>query len=247
MGALTLADFKSEILAGLGNRGDLSDSRIVSHLNLAQSRLCRAYDFLELQELTYQLVSFTSTPSVDKIQNLPPLTKTVHSIVLLDDIGGSSSLANSRKMVEKPWRWFDRKFPVPEFDAPGWPSIYTRWGNKITVWPPPQAAFHFNIRSTNWPTPFVVGTTAQTSDFDNKDDILIDLALSRIFRSLGAPGRGQAEEHLQSAIEATKEAITRENTRPDMDTSRDISDMPTIGSGTYWVDPFIRAIANASW
>lgn len=238
MGTLAQSDLLGEIIAGLGNRQDISTARLISNLNLAQSRLSRAYDFLELQKINVQNIVYSGTPATDKIQGLPLLTKTIHSIVLVDQ----SSLANSRKLIERPWRWFDEKFPVPEFVAPGWPDIYTRWGTSIIVFPPPQAAYQLNIRANFWPTPFTATNGTQFSDFDNKDDILIDLTLSRIFRSLGPATAGLAEEYLNSAIMATKEAIAREGTRPDMQISRDVKGLNETAAGQYWADPFIKGV-----
>src|SRR6185312_4171711 len=240
MGSLAQSDFVSEIIAGLGNRTDITTQRIVNVLNLSQSRLSRAYDFTEMQQIGTTPVPFTGVGANDKFLALPTGIKTIHSLVLVDNTASPGSLGNSRKMTEKPWRWFDQRFPVPEYLSPGWPSIYTRWGNIASMVPVPSATFQAQLRWTSWPTALSVSATTQVSDFDNKDDILIYLSLAYLWNSLGRAEK--AAPYMQEAVNATKEAIKREGTRPDMEVSRDISTNPIGDSNNYWADPFIRAV-----
>ena len=236
MGSVTLAQFQSEIIAGLGNRGDVTLDRIVTALNMKQSRLSRAYDFQEMSATPVGTLT-TGNPTVDKNYTLPTLTKTIHAIVLVDNTS-AGALWSSRKMTEKPWRWFDKNFPVPEVLPPEWPSVYTRWGNVITMAPPPQAAYQIRLRTTVWPTPFVSTNLNQTSDFDNKDDILLHDTMGYFWRSFGRVD--QAQWHEQVVEQLVKEAIDKEDTRPDMDVSLDVqsADLTT----QYWNNAFITGL-----
>lgn len=238
MGTLALSDFQSEILSGLANRTDISLQRIVNVLNLSQSRLSRFYDFSDMAKLSVTTLTFQGNPTLDKFMTLPPLVKTIHTCRLIDNTT-AGSLWSSRKMVEKPWRWFDLQFPVPEVIPPAWPSIYVRWGNVIEMVPPPMFPYQVELRYMAWPTPFNITQMDQTSDFDNKDDILINASLAYLWRSLGRADMATTYEGFTK--EFLEEAILREDTRPDMDVSRDLSG-DIISGDAYWQDPFIRSV-----
>jgi hypothetical protein len=235
MGTLSGTDFNTEILAALGNRTDINYARVCTALNLAQTRLSRFYDFNDMALVQLGTLSFTGNPAADKFLTLPTGLKTIHSLVLVDNTS-AGSLWSSRKMVEKPWRWFDNQFPVPEVLPPEWPSIYTRWGNILTMAPPPMYAFGYQLRYMGMPTPFASGTPSQTSDFTNKDDILLEDSLRHFWRSLGR--MDQAEIHEKRVERLVEEAIQREDTRPDMDVALDISSIG-LNIEQYWNNPFI--------
>lgn len=239
MGVLTLSEFESEILAGLGNRGDISNARIVNVLNLAQSRITRSYDFSEMATVAFAPLSFTSNPAVDKYLVPPPLTKTIHSFLCLDTSAGLSSMGQSRKVIEKPWRWFDRKFPAPEWNPPGWPVFYKRWGNVIVMNPAPYLQFEAQLSFTTHATPFQVGAGNQTSDFQNKDDLLISYSLAYFYKMLGRTDRAAYFEELST--KQLEEAIERDDTRPDIDVSLDERDNDIATSGPYWANPEVRS------
>jgi hypothetical protein len=242
VGALTLADFQSEVLAGLGNRAEndqsFSPARVTIGLNLAQSRINRSYDFSEMAETALAQMNFTGVPGVDKFLVPPPNVKTIHSFVLLDTSSGASSLGTSRKVIEKPWRWFDARYPAPEWIPSGWPSVYARWGNFIVMAPAPFQQFTAQLRYIKSPTPFVTELLTQSSDYDNKDDIIINYTLGYFFKTLGRTDRALYFEGL--AKEQLDEAIERDDTRPDIEVSRDIENAGFSNQGPYWADPWVR-------
>jgi hypothetical protein len=242
VGALTLGDFRDEILAGLGNRTEQDATftlpRIVIGLNLAQSRINRSYDFSEMAETALAQMNFTGTPGLDKFLVPPPNVKTIHSFVLLDTSSGVSSLGTSRKVIEKPWRWFDQHYPAPEWIPPGWPGIYARWGNFIVMAPAPFQQFTAQLRFIKSPTPFVVADLTQSSDYEDKDDIIINYTLGYFFKTLGRSDRALYFEGL--AKEQLDEAIERDDTRPDIEISRDIDNAGLTNQGPYWHDPWVR-------
>src|SRR6185437_1040512 len=98
MGTLTLTQLAAEVQAGLGNRTDftLAASRTVPILNIAQTRLSRAYDWMELQNFVDLVTSFTSTPASDKLLVLPNTVKNINTIILYDS---SSPTTQTRKLV----------------------------------------------------------------------------------------------------------------------------------------------------
>lgn len=242
MGALTLAQFTTEVLAGLGNRTEnqnLTPDRLTAGLNLAQSRINRAYDFSEMALTGLAQMNFTGVPGLDKFLIPPPATKTIHSFVLLDTSSGVSSLGTSKKVVEKPWRWFDQHYPAPEWLPPGWPSVYARWGQFIVMAPAPFQQFTAQLRYIARPTPFVTAVPTQSSDYEDKDDIIINYTLGYFFKMIGREDRAAYFEGL--AKEQLDEAIERDDTRPDIEISRDIDNAGLTSQGPYWADPWVRS------
>jgi hypothetical protein len=149
------------------------------------------------------------------------------------------SLGQSRKVVEKPWRWFDAHFPAPEWVTAGWPSIYKRFGNTITMVPPPFLQFTAQLSFTQYATPFTTTNLMQVSDYENKDDVIVEYALAWFFKGLGRNDRAVYFEGL--AKEQLDEAIEKDDTRPDIEVSRDIPAVDGQSMGPYWAMPFVKS------
>lgn len=233
----------AEVAAGLGNRVDtqITATRTVNALNLAQQRISRYWTFPELRQDWQATGIITGTPAIDKWLVLPQGVKVVHSFLLQD--GG-----NSRKLIEKPWRMFDYNVPFPEFIAPEWPSYYTRFDiNVAMLFPIPLNPFNYFIRATMLPTPFANPlspsfTGTQLSDFVDKDDIIIGLSIAYFLRTLGRPDLAQSWE--AEALIRLQEAKSTAEDYPDMDFSADDMGGTTSLSvaGEYWASPFIMAV-----
>lgn len=232
MGSLTLAELITEVTNGLGNRVDvnLTQSRLVGALNIAQQRLGRFYNYQEMNHILATPTALTGDPAIDKFLPLPTRIKSIHSIVLQDG-------ANSMKLIEKPWRMFDENVPRVEYVAAGWPAYYTRFGvSVIMLFPLPLINFDYFMRATLLAAPFVTANTAATSDFVDKDDILIDWALEYMFRLNGRPDL--ADGYDKMALDRAREAKSTDEDRPDMNASLD--NMGGNISGPYWQNAFIR-------
>ncbi|MGI0135296.1 MAG: hypothetical protein ACREBW_10110 [Candidatus Micrarchaeaceae archaeon] len=239
MGILSQQSLLAEIVAGLGNRTDFSAQRQVNALNLAQVDLNRRTDWIDLQQRSVQIISYTGVPSVDIFQTIPTNLKTFHSIVLADTTGGQATEGNSRKMLSRTPRWFDSHFPAPDYLPAGWPSVYCRWGStQIIVAPAPMAAFSMNLRWISWPTPFTVANATQLSDFVNMDDILIFLSLAYLFSTLGSAAETQTAKYQELAETKIKAALERNANHPDLDISPSI-EAGIAPIGPYWLNPFI--------
>lgn len=283
MGVLTQEELWDEVRSALGNRSqsDIPDTRITLALNLAQSRIARSYDFAELGTTSFAQMNFTGNAAIDKYLVPPPLTKTIHSFVVLDTsaaspvpptvpptftldqspldgtaalgpvtappssawsgipaTGAIGSLGQSRKVVEKPWRWFDQRYPAPEWLPQGWPSIYKRFGNLITMVPAPFLQFTAMLSFTTYPARFDPTVPTQVSDFENKDDVIINKALAYFYQTLGRTDRAAYFEAL--AKEQLDEAIERDDNRPDIEVSRDIPAIAGAEQGPYWANPWIK-------
>jgi hypothetical protein len=127
-------------------------------------------------------------------------------------------------------------YPSPEWWVPGWPRVYAYWGQFLVMLPAPFAQFTAQIRATNYPTPFTVGNMAATSDFRDKDDILINWTLGYKHRSYGRLDRATYHENLVNELVA--EAIEFDDSRPDIEVSHDVG-VTSMSSTPYWQDPFV--------
>ena len=90
------------------------------------------------------------------------------------------------------------------------------------------------IRWSKWPT--ALSASDDVSDYEHLDDIIISLATSWGFRSVGDKERmylwgNFAWDQLKQAIFADDQSVDREITP--------ISEIKTL-TGDYWKDPFIR-------
>src|SRR6185437_746866 len=189
-------------------------------------RLSRAYDWMELQNFVDLVTSFTSTPASDKLLVLPNTVKNINTIILYDS---SSPTTQTRKLVGKTAGVFDKFWPAPESLPAYKPKFYTRWGYTLTLYPVPYAAYPVKIKTTNYPTAFVLGQPNAVSDFDQKDDILIALALEYAWRSLGM--HDKADQYQGMALNQIKEAIKFNNgLQSDLSsTTTDVVDEDVIG------------------
>ncbi len=230
MGVLVLSDFIAEVRAGLGNRTDLPDARIVVGLNLAQLRVSRFWDFQEMKKFDQGICPFTSNAFHDKFMTVPVNLKTIHTLVLLD---GTSS----RKLKQRPWRQFDRRYPSPETDPRSRPQEYSRWGNKFVFYPIFDKPYIAAMRLTARPTPFDNAVQTMTSDYVEKDDIIINLTLEYFWRSFGRDDK--ADRFSQAAMGEMAQAIKKDDDQPDIDVSPD--DMAGLDNlGDWWNNPFVK-------
>jgi hypothetical protein len=223
---------QEELRSNLGNRTDLSSTRLQRFLNFAQVRLCRQHrdGWEELEKVSQKDMDYSGVPADDKYQTLPTNIRKMYSIRILD---GYSS--KKLKWVY-PRRW-DQTIPMPDNNAPGRPSHYTKYKERIELWKVPDQAYTMELRHSNWPTTLSADT--QTSDFDNKDDILILLATVIAWTSLGKEDRAMAfwKVYAHSVNLAIGEDIVRPDGLMLPGPAADVG-----ASGEYWTDPFQSAM-----
>lgn len=243
MGVLTLWDatkssLVGEVQAGLLNRTDLQNARCVTALNFAQAEISRLHDFKELKQFYSVQTQFTDNPFNDKFIPVAPMTKHVHTAVLLDN-------TLSRKLVEKPWRMFDALWPSPESLARSRPYVYSRWNQQVILYPVPDAVYPVFMRITTYPRPFDLSIPTAVSDYEWKDDLLIKLACAYLWRSYGRPDKGLEFEQEVFGPDPGRiggmfaAAVKQDTDMPDMEINSDLGDLNVMGK--YWADPFIRS------
>lgn len=230
MGTLTKLELQDEVRAGLGGRTDL-DLRLGRFLNLAQHRLARRHDFDEMQIISSTQIFNTGSDN-DRFLSLPTIRE-VYSIVLLDG-------ASSKKLERITAQRMDRMQSMPEYFARNRPAQYTLWGNTIEMFPMTDATYTIRMRWTQWPLNFTLDT--DVSQFRQKDDVLIEMALSYANYSLGK--ESEALKHEARAKMLLDEAEEVDRTNPDLNIMPGQSDGQVAGTSTGaepWNDPFIRS------
>jgi hypothetical protein len=229
LGDLTLMELIGEVQGGLLNRTDLANDRVVRAINFAQTRISRGHDFKEMKGFYNVSTQFTSNPFNDKFVPLAAFIKHVHTVVLKDG-------TNSRKLVEKPWRQFDRTWPMPEALGRSRSQVYSRWGQNLVLYPVPDGVYALFMRVTQFPRPFNLITAPNAvSDFESKDDLIIAEACAYLWKSFGRPDK--ANDFLQESVMHFQAAVKQDSDIPDMEIGLDIS---TENLGQYWADPFVR-------
>ena len=232
MGTLTLDEIKTEMRSSMGGRTDLN-SRLTVVINLAQMRIARKHRWEELEALFTNTTGFTSTPASDKYLTLPSNVRDIYSVRLIDS-------SNSRKLIRVPNRSWDRKIPEPEYYSTGRPTLYTLRRNIMEFWKVPDAAYNLEAFGVTWPTAFTDASPTLKSDLDQKDDMIITLAMSWIFMTLR--NKDEATKWWGIYANMMKDAVGEEIEKPDLD-------FPVggkIGAGAlgseYYKDPFMRSV-----
>lgn len=227
MGTLTLTELKDEITHALGNRSDMA-SRLTRFLNLAQQRIARTHDFEELQQITDAAFVITANATTDKKLSLTNLRE-VHSFRVLNG-------AESIKLKQVSPRVWDRTIPEPEYFARGVPSHYTIWQRQAEIWKVPDQAYDYQIRWTAWPTALSDASPSATSDFNAKDELLIQLSAAYAFDSLSKTV--EADRKYRIVGQLFQEALLMDSKEPDLEFAPAREIFKGAGSREYWRDPF---------
>lgn len=243
MGTMTLIQLQAEVLANHANRADLADTaglaRITSALNRAQIVLARRKaKFEELERTEDKVLTFTGTPSIDRIFDFDTLTfENPHKIWSVRVLDGLSTW----KLVYVPNRKFDYTVPYPQADAVNKPRFYTIWQRSFEWFPVIDKVYTIRIRSSIWPATFT--TAGQVSDFAEKDDLIINKATEILFRSLKM--HADADKWRDEFESLADDVLTNDNTVPDaLLTPMGAQDMAP--NNNWWADPFTRS-ANGGY
>lgn len=178
----------AEIQKNITNRTDVDATRILLLLNLMQLRLCKSFDFHELQTVDVgtdstdpYLQSGTSVYSLATILSASAGTmRTIHEI---------RRISNDYKLIKELLvRRQDDSIPQADFFAVEVSSHYIRTGDNILVLQAPDANEGLLVRWSVYPTDILVGTSSQ---LENKDDLLIAMTTSWIFMSLRMTEEGE--------------------------------------------------------
>lgn len=240
MSILTLAEIKTEVSATFASRSDI-DSRLNNVVDLAQLRISRLHDFDELRQSATVNTVVTSDAEADKVITFPTLTdsriRKVYSMRLIDS-GGIILARKLKKILIKNW---DKVIPEPEFYSRGPCTHYTVYANnEFELWRVPDAVYAISIRVSRWPKSVATTGEGNVIDLENVDDLVINLATSYLYHSLGRSDKGKDFFGIYRGL--AKEALIEDVTDYD-ESMAGISPGNILGSRGY-DDPFVHSTAG---
>lgn len=235
MGTLTYTEITTEITAALGNRTQFDADRLLNIINLTQMRMARKKRWKELQTTEDSTFTITASAETDKKISVPTNVRDILTFRTVTDDG------QSRKLQRRTVRQLDRLIPEPEWFSRGTPEIYVEFEGSLELWRVPDAADRYLIRFTTWPTVFTgTGAPTQTSDFTNKDDMIIALSVSWAFTSIGRMEDAARWWAMYKDMLTIAETEDRDNPDEIIVADRDDAGVRT----DYWRDPFFRGIGG---
>jgi len=242
MSLLTLADLKTEIKQGLGGRTDL-DTRMDNIIDLMQLRLARLKDFDELRQIESTTTPITSIAADDKVITFPTLADArIRKIYSLRRFAPNDETLTGKLIKVLPSKW-DAQIPEPEFWSRSWPTHYTVWeNNKFELWHVPDIVYTLQIRLSRWPKKVSVTGEGNPIDLENVDDLIIHLALSYAYWSLGRTDRAKDFFGIYRGL--AKDALIEDDT--DLDEAMAGVKVPvdTFQGSRGYDDPFVRTIVG---
>ena len=243
-----------EVKANLGNRTDKTTANILDWLNLAQVRLGRIRNWSELFETASVFITPLGEGTAYKTTNQKPgagsetITYANGGLKAMESIRVSFGGSDANGPFDRSYmlsylgrRQFRRLLPNPESShaMEGYPSVFTEEDEQLYLYKIPNKAYLLEIGYFSWPTNLADDTTAST--FDGKDDILINLASSIGFHSLGMQDQGGQYYAIANALIADAEA--EDGATPShVITGKGTSSTSGNLTGEPWNDPFVSSI-----
>lgn len=235
-----ICDVVGKNLGAAAPSGALLQDRVVDSLNFGQKRIARHYSFYELQVINEVATTVTSvkTYPLETGTNNLGLTRVsgINSVRLIDG-------EYSRKLDFWHYRKFDKWYPRPENFSTGRPSIYTRWGNNLVLFKIPGDAYSLHVRYGQMPNDLVAD--AQTSDFQDRDQLLITVGVLETYLALQE--YADVAVWYQLFLGQLTDAVRGEGD-DDWEPEAEPSGAPGYISGSPWIDPYSKEdpLANYS-
>ena len=237
MGTLNRGELRAEVNANLGNRTDSTPANITTRVNrlldLAQTQIAREYDWKELQEFDQAIITPTGTKTVDKYYNYSISNlREFHAL-----IRKATASEESHKLTQVPQRQWDRLVARTDLLSTGEDAyFYCLWKSRIEWFPVPTRQFTLDRRYTIWPAAFADDN--ETSDLDNKDDIIITCATHLAFQSLGM--RDDAASFFGQYQNLIQRARVQDQKQPDLDQIPRGTTAGEVQNPLPWGDPFVK-------
>ena len=203
--------------------------------------ISRLHDFDELRQSASVNTAVTSNAEADKVITFPALIdsriRKVYSMRLLDS-NGIVAARKLRKVLAKNW---DKVIPEPQFYSRGPCTHYSVYkNNEFELWRVPDAVYSISIRVSRWPKSVTVTGEGNVIDLENVDDLVINLATSYLYHSLGRSDKGKDFFGIYRGL--AKEALIEDST--DYDESMSGISPDNILTTRGYDDPFIHSIAG---
>lgn len=230
--AYTLREFEREVKAGLNDREDF-DSRLPRIINIAHKQLGREYNWIDLYAEKDITIQATGDTDADRRVTLPT---DVDDLMTANIIEG----ATSRKLKHINRREWEFAVPLHQQFQTGKPYAYTWQGKQLLLYKVPEQEYTLRLKYKKIPTPLV--EEKDRSDFENKEDLIISLALIYCYKSIGNTDRLKVEKGFYD--DALDQAKSEEKRKFD----QSIGSQSNIAFGQYWADPFNRdSYSGSSW
>ena len=251
---LTGTQLVASVKTNLGNRTDKTNAEMVEWLNLAQIRLARIRNWSELFETASVFITPLTEGTAYKTTNQKPgagsetITYANGGLKAMESIRVSFGGSDANGPFDRSYmlsylgrRQFRRLLPSPESShaLQGYPSVFTEEDEQLYLYKIPNKAYLLEIGYFSWPTDLT--TDAVPSVFDGKDDILINMASSIGFHSLGMADQGGQYYAIANALIADAEA--EDGATPShVITGKGTSATSGNLIGEPWNDPFVNSI-----
>lgn len=226
-----ICDVVGKSVSATSRSGAELQDRVVDYLNWGQKRIARFHSFHELNTYNESAATVTSVkryPLSTGTNNLGLVrAKDISSIRLIDS-------ENSRNLVRWHYRKFDKYYPRPENYSEGRPRIYARWGDDLEFFRIPDAAYTLYIRYSQWAQDLTSAT--QTSDFQNKDQLLITAGILESYLALQE--YNDVRVWLPIFIGQINDAKAAEGDIDWEPEAEPHGEPPAYRSGQPWLDPY---------
>lgn len=172
--AMALSDLRDEVRYIIKRTKEaFPDTRITTYINWAQLNIADEHTYEEMRTVW----SATTVEIGGSRQRYPFPTnmKDIYSLVIVDG-------TESRKLKYVNARNFDTVVPYPAAWSTGTPTHYIDYGANFELWRIPDADYVMLMRCSLYPTEFSSDT--DTSDLQNKDQLMVALASAKILRAL---------------------------------------------------------------
>ncbi len=234
MGTLTLSDLQDELRGHLGNRTDLTTTKLTRALNLTQQRMSRLHKFRELQTTITGIFPYTGVLTTDKFITYASITnRTIDEFISITVF--LTDLSQARKLEQWTPRQYDERVPAGELFTTRIPDVYILWNDKLELFPIPDQEYGAYLRLYLKPQPLV--NAGDVSDLDEKDDLIIFLTTSYLFGRLGEYDR--ANQFFSIYKDEFNNAMSDDQDYSDLDIKpRHIG--KSVGMVDYWKDPFFH-------
>jgi len=229
---MNLGDLRTEIKAHLNNRGDVTDARIDSLINLAYKRIARFHLFRDLEGVATYAIPFTGTETDDSFFSLSAAVSDLENrgtltVTLLDSSTEYELFhiptVKWRTLYNRPGRWAAKR-----------PSNYHIWGDRFELYPVPDQSYTATFYYRKRPTTLVLD--ADEPAITTIDDVIINLTLSTIYHSLRNHESGKM--HWTIFKDTLAEAMTHDSQNSSVDLAFSTY-KSSIANSNYWQDPWI--------
>jgi len=226
----TYGDLKPQIQRNIGNRLDSdSGSSILFFFNSAQRLAATLHNWWELEK---KVCPVLAKDIADYNIELERFNKFYSTVLITSTKGYPLDFIS-------PLKWDQEIIPYIPTATSGRPTIYTKWGNVISLFRKPDDAYSLVIRFHQWPLPVTDDTTV--IQFKELDEVLILLTTGLFFFSIeeievGTRWFGLASKLLTS-YNISKELL------PNLTALQGFikGDISKNLSGDYWLNPFIHS------